>query len=232
MRTTTFTKLHLGCGDVTPDTWLNVDGSFNARMARYPLVQKAAAVLAGVKNTAKFDKNIFGHDLRKPLPWADGTFDAVYSAHLIEHLHRDEAKQLLRECLRVLKPGGVARMVVPDLAAILRGYASGQFPKNFESYYPELTKRGDRCVGALLMRYPTVPKRGVIKKLYNTLMDFHTHKWMYDAESIAQLLTESGFVDVRNPAYLESRIENIGSVEQASRILDGAGIVAEGVRPG
>lgn len=231
MRTTTHTRLHLGCGVVTPESWLNVDGSFNARLARYPLVQRVAARMVGVKNSARFGKNIYGHDLRKRLPWADGTFSAVYSAHLLEHMHRDEALRLLRECLRVLKPGGVARMVVPDLGSMVQGYVTGKFPSTFDSYYPDLTRRADRLVGAMLMRYPTEPKGNAVKKLYNALLDFHSHKWMYDAESIAGLLGDAGFVDVRNPGYMESRIADIGSVEQASRIVDGAGIVAEGVRP-
>ncbi len=48
--------------------------------------------------------------------------DAVYHSHLLEHLRADEARAFLGECWRVLKPGGVLRIAVPDLEGIARAY--------------------------------------------------------------------------------------------------------------
>ena len=48
-----------------------------------------------------------------------GTFDAVYSAHCLEHLHWDDAVKALSEFFRVLNPGGFAMVMVPDLTGIL-----------------------------------------------------------------------------------------------------------------
>lgn len=44
-----------------------------------------------------------------------GLFDVVYSSHCLEHLAPDDVRVALRECLRVLKPGGALLMFVPDL---------------------------------------------------------------------------------------------------------------------
>lgn len=44
-----------------------------------------------------------------------GTFDAVVSQHSLEHLYPHEVGRALREFYRVLKPGGIAFVVVPDL---------------------------------------------------------------------------------------------------------------------
>ena len=50
----------------------------------------------------------------------DNNFDFVCSEHFLEHLFIDEALELLKECHRILKPGGVVRIVTPD--ADLRTY--------------------------------------------------------------------------------------------------------------
>jgi SAM-dependent methyltransferase len=65
---------------------------------------------------------VIKHDLRRGLPFPDESFDAVYGSHVLEHLEPDTAAQLLRECHRVLRPGGIVRIVVPDLEAIARLY--------------------------------------------------------------------------------------------------------------
>lgn len=61
-------------------------------------------------------------DIRRPLPFVEGSFDATYSSHVLEHLSPEDGRTLLREQFRVLKPGGVCRVVVPDLERICRAY--------------------------------------------------------------------------------------------------------------
>lgn len=61
-------------------------------------------------------------DSRLHLPFADGTVDLAYSSHMLEHLSRDDARSFVQECFRVLRPGGIARIVVPDLEGIVRSY--------------------------------------------------------------------------------------------------------------
>ena len=60
------------------------------------------------------------------LDFEDGTFDFIVSEHFFEHLHLPDALALLRECHRILRPGGVIRTCVPD--ADLRGYAPPESP--------------------------------------------------------------------------------------------------------
>ena len=61
-------------------------------------------------------------NLLQRLPFADGVFDAVYSSHVLEHFAPATAEALLRECQRVLKPGGILRTVLPDLETACREY--------------------------------------------------------------------------------------------------------------
>jgi SAM-dependent methyltransferase len=65
---------------------------------------------------------VIGQSLLRPLEFADNTFDAVYHSHLLEHLPKRYAPVFLKECWRVLKPGGILRVVVPDLESSAREY--------------------------------------------------------------------------------------------------------------
>jgi predicted SAM-dependent methyltransferase len=91
------TMLNIGCGGVTHPAWINLD-------------------------LASRNPNVRIHDLRRGLPFADGAVDACYSSHVLEHLAPAEADFFLAQQRRVLKPGGVLRVVVPDLATICRTY--------------------------------------------------------------------------------------------------------------
>jgi hypothetical protein len=67
-------------------------------------------------------RGVLAVDLRRELPFADASFDAVYCSHVLEHLSRAEGPALLARLRRVLRPGGIVRVAVPDLAAMARQY--------------------------------------------------------------------------------------------------------------
>jgi SAM-dependent methyltransferase len=89
--------LNIGCGSVYHRDWINLD-----------IYSSSPEVIA--------------HDLRKPLPFSDSSFDACYSSHVVEHFAQQDAKELIQECARVLKPNGIIRVVVPDLEIIAKNY--------------------------------------------------------------------------------------------------------------
>ncbi len=89
--------VNFGCGQLIRPEWVNLDID-----PRDPAVMHA--------------------DFRHPLPFESGTVDAVYHSHVLEHLDRDDAKAFLKENARVLKPGGVLRVVVPDLEVVVSHY--------------------------------------------------------------------------------------------------------------
>jgi SAM-dependent methyltransferase len=62
------------------------------------------------------------HDVRRPLPFPDETFDAVYALHIIEHLTPEEGSKFVAEVHRVLRPGGIFRVSTPDLESAVRAY--------------------------------------------------------------------------------------------------------------
>ena len=67
-------------------------------------------------------KEVIAHDLSKSIPFADDSFDLVYHSHVLEHFTKVAATNFIQECYRVLRPGGILRVVVPDLEQIARLY--------------------------------------------------------------------------------------------------------------
>jgi cephalosporin hydroxylase/SAM-dependent methyltransferase len=90
--------LNLGCGARFHPEWVNLD-------------------------IAPADPRVLEHDLASgPLPFAGGSCAAVYHSHVLEHIPPEKAPDFIAECFRVLAPGGVIRVVVPDLEGICREY--------------------------------------------------------------------------------------------------------------
>ena len=89
--------VNFGCGEVYHRDWQNFDVRGDGREVR-------------------------AWDVRRPLPFGDGTVDAVYHSHLLEHLDAGAARAFLGECFRILRPGGTIRIAVPDLEGIARAY--------------------------------------------------------------------------------------------------------------
>ncbi len=92
-----FKMLNLGCGSSYHPDWINMD-------------------------FIHADPDVIAHDLRNPLPLEKSSCDVIYTSHVLEHLSRQEAQTFLVECNRVLRPGGVLRIAVPDLETIARLY--------------------------------------------------------------------------------------------------------------
>lgn len=89
--------LNLGCGQRFHPDWKNID-----------FVSHATEVQA--------------HDLSKGIPMPDNSCDAVYHSHVLEHFSKQQGAGLIQECWRVLKPGGILRVVVPDLEGLALQY--------------------------------------------------------------------------------------------------------------
>lgn len=101
-------RLHIGCGTLYKDGWVNID-------------------LAGTRVDMPWN-------LAKPLPFPAQSVDAIFHEHLLEHLTYTEGIELHRRCLTLLKPGGILRIGVPDAGTALHAYAmapsgeAGPFP--------------------------------------------------------------------------------------------------------
>lgn len=93
------TFLNLACGPVylVDDHWVNID-------------------------FVSVGREVIGHDLLTPLPFDDSMFDLVYCSHFLEHVPRGSVHAFLLECKRVLRPGGILRLVLPDSEEMFTAY--------------------------------------------------------------------------------------------------------------
>lgn len=225
-------KLNLGCELNTPAGWVNIDGSWGAWLAKHPYLRcmlKQFRIFPEHVLSKAWPGDVLIHDVRKPLPFADGVASIVYSSHLLEHLYLNEAANLLQECRRVLRPGGILRMVVPDLRAMIDEYL-GQGSLDGGEGVKGLAP-ADLLNKRFLLRKENPPAGSLIYKIYSILTDFHSHKWMYDAESLIRHVQQAGFSEVSAMPVHISRIEDITKVELLERVENGAGICIEGINP-
>ena len=224
-------QLHLGCGGFAPDNWLNTDGSWHVWLAKWPLLKKMAllsGILPPIHLEHPWSPSIVHLDLRHPLPFPDERFTAVYSSHLLEHLHRTEALALLREVRRCCRPGGTVRMAVPDLAHYLAEYRRGLILPEAPGHSPS-----DTLLYGLHLRPAASPgKRSLLRTLYHTVLDYNSHKWLYDRDGLLALFREAGFAQPEERGVLESRIPAIDQIERVERIGGGDTLIVEAVRQG
>ena len=216
-------RLNVGSGPAVAADWISIDGSWQARLAGHRWLARAASRLFAIE-IGHWPQGIVYRNIKRGLGYGDGSVAIVYASHLIEHLYREEALRFLRDARRALVPGGVCRIVVPDVAAIVGWYLAHQREPAEQRKQPS----SDLLMGLMLLR-PDRPRSAGLVGLVRQWADLHEHKWMYDQEGLLALVEEAGFVDVSPRGYLDSVIprDTLAEVERADRICNGAGICVE-----
>ncbi len=85
-------------------------------------------------------------NLLGPLPIASGCADLVYTSHFLEHIPKHRVQGFLTECLRILKPGGTLRLVLPDLENLCREYMENRVKGENERADFVVLEMVDQCV--------------------------------------------------------------------------------------
>lgn len=123
-------------------------------------------------------------DVTQGLPFADATVDGIYSEHFIEHLGQKDIIAFLRECRRVLKPGGRVRIATPDLDEVVRQYAADDWRQ------PWLKQYG----------YEWIQNRA---ECLNVTMREWGHQWLVNEEELSRL---AGWAGLANPTRCELNV--------------------------
>jgi predicted SAM-dependent methyltransferase len=121
-------------------------------------------------------------DLQRRLPFADATFDGAFSEHVLEHFTEEDGQRLAAEVARVLKPGGVFRVVVPDGEFVMRSYFDD--PEELVRY---------RGAGE--------PGETAMEMVNSFFRQRYEHQFMYDWPTLRRVLQRAGFGDVVRSGY-------------------------------
>ncbi|WP_186394429.1 MULTISPECIES: methyltransferase domain-containing protein [unclassified Stappia] len=157
-------KLHLGCGVK------HIPGFYHVDALDYPHVDRIGPV----------------EDLSFI---ADGTVGLIYACHVLEHFGRKEYRDVLAEWCRVLAPGGVLRIAVPDFRAAAELYLD---PSN----------------GIALPQ--------VLGLLVGGQRDqYDYHKMVFDEETLSAALIEVGFTSVRRWDWRTTEHSGLDDYSQA-----------------
>lgn len=165
-------KLNLGSGSYPIDGWINIDLS----SCDLP------------------------HNVINGLPFSDASVSFAYSSYLLEHLHyQKEAPFFIQEIHRVLKPGGVFRVCVPNIRPYMRAYLDEN--QDFFDYV-------EQTWGFSLGKLP-------LEKVLNYAGSGHTpgildgHKFGYDDNTLIHLLRNAGFSAIYSCQYMKSRHDEL-----------------------
>jgi predicted SAM-dependent methyltransferase len=211
--------LNIGCGTKTSSDprVVNMDFSMYLVIKSSPILSRLSKLFLSEERQARLKSlpdSILVHDLRKGIPFPDGSIDAVYHSHFLEHLDPPIVRLFLTEVKRVLKPGGIQRIAVPDLEKLAREYM-----EHLQACVadPAKTPDHDRYIATMIEQMvrreafgtaQQTPRRRAIERMIlgDARKQGQTHQWMYDRINLPHILREVGYRDITVERYDTSRI--------------------------
>jgi len=172
------------------------------------------------KNSNRFPPNVKVGDIVSGLPLPAGSCAGIYASHVLEHLALNDFYTALDNTLKLLAPGGIFRLIVPDLAYIGREYN-------------RMLDAGDPNAGHYLVTATCLGEesraQGVAAMVYR-ILNTSRHLWMWDEGTLRKALEERGFDRVRRCYFNDCADPMFGLVESADRFERAVGMEAR--RPG
>jgi predicted SAM-dependent methyltransferase len=128
-------------------------------------------------------------DVTRGLPIQDSQVRGIFTEHMLEHIAFFDALALLAECYRILRAGGILRLVVPDGELYFNEYA-----KRLAGGTPDMPYAKDDADD-----YPFVTPIISINRIFRA----HGHQFIWDFETLRVALVRAGFIDIQKRAFGE-----------------------------
>ncbi|MCU0629370.1 MAG: class I SAM-dependent methyltransferase [Methanoregulaceae archaeon] len=149
------------------------------------------------------------------LPYPDASFEVVFTSNMIEHISQFKIEEVICEINRILKPGGIARIIAPDLRKFATAYVNNDWeemkklrPVGF-GWPGGVVGKSDLGLGQVFMN--EICSAGMDNFLlssdYSTIYAGYAHIYAYDFEMLAGLLKYYGFSEIRRCRIDESDIQ-------------------------
>ena len=199
-------NLNIGCGASPTVGWINIDNSPSVIIGGSNILYFLAKFFLRSGSSQlryiEFCKsNMVEYSSAHRLKFDDGSIDNIYTSHMVEHLTSRKIDLFLKEVKRVLKPGGVIRIAVPDLNLLVDRYISDH--------------NADLFIDSLYMS--TRSMDGFLDRLKYLILGPRHHQWMYDQNSMINLLSSYGFVNVQSYSKGDSSIQEPGNLNLTER---------------
>jgi SAM-dependent methyltransferase len=177
-------NVQFGCGFRVGASWLNYDASPTLRLSKIPGA-KTLLSLPSWPSVARYGNIIKG------LPHHPASCQRLYCDQVLEHLAKEEVLAALRECRRLLAPGGIFRLFVPDLQAIATSYLQMKDASAADWFLATTGLGFERRARTLSQR---------IRDWFGN----SRHLWSWDETSMGQALRDIGFTDPKRVHYRDS----------------------------
>lgn len=210
---TQVTCLHIGCGLVTPEGWLNVDASPSLKLSKIPVVGESLVSFMGGPLWPKLAQP---GDVVKGLNIKEASCQLIFSAHVLEHLSLSDFQTAMTNIYTYLKPGGVFRAIVPDLEQCVATYQKYRSEPNLSN------KAASEFMEATLIGYS--PKRSTLTGRFREAFSNSRHQWLWDEASLAEAFTQQGFKNVRRCYYGDWSDPRFEAVEKESNYVGAFGV--------
>jgi hypothetical protein len=195
-----------GCGFSVGEGWINYDNSPTLRLNRTPLLSSLARIAGAVQFPAKV---VYGDVRNGPLT-PTNTCVGLYASHVLEHLSLEDFRIALRNSYMMLKPGGIFRLIVPDLKERAQRY--------IELFNNGSTEANNFFLESTHLGVKSRPRgtSGILRSLFGN----SAHLWMWDEKSMARELKHAGFTSIRRCMFNDSTDNMFQKVEHPDRFHD------------
>src|SRR5882724_5378895 len=139
------------------------------------------------------------------IDYPDCSFDLLFSSHMLEHIPHFKIDAVISEFNRVMKPGGIVRLLCPDLEVIARAYIEKNSAGFDELLAEDKTIRTDLGSGGMFMNFVVSGGSDMLVLSRNgECIGGYAHIYAYDFDMLRILLQRHGFGDIRRRGFLES----------------------------
>lgn len=199
--------MQYGCGHSAPPGWRSFDASPTLALQRLPIIGAMAR-----RARPPFPQRVELGNIVRGLPLAPRSCRGIYASHVLEHMALEDARTALRRTLELLAPGGIFRLVVPDLRVCARRYLDAAADESASHAFMEATGLGLRT------RSRSIAGRAA------ELLGNARHLWMWDRDSMTAEVERAGFVQIRSCVAFDSEDARFSEVEDPGRFEDAIAI--------
>ncbi|MES2062127.1 MAG: hypothetical protein V4456_09425 [Bacteroidota bacterium] len=164
--------------------------------------------LSGWFNTDYFNRPaIHFLDVTKKLPFPANTFACIFTEHQIEHIKYSDALFMLTESFRTLQPGGVIKVITPNLQKYVSYYTEGKLSSELIK-----THVNNWIYSGFYNAINYVPVDEYYDAHFiNDIFFNYGHCFIYDEHALISLLKKAGFININTGQSNYPEFENINS---------------------